>query len=64
MAAAVGLKRKKGRIHGRANGLKRKKWPHMSLSQKSLLPFLQQSGATTGVTISEGTATYDYERPC
>ena len=35
-----------------------------SLSQKSLLPCLQQSGATTGVTISEDTATYDYERPC
>ena len=40
-------------------------WPRPpSLSQKSLLPCLQQSGATTGVTISEGTATYDYERPC
>ena len=37
---------------------------YSSLSQKSLLPCLQQSDATTGVTISEDTATYGYERPC
>ena len=34
----------------------------LSLSQKSPLPCLRQNGATTGATISESTATYDYQR--
>ena len=34
--------------------------PHMSLSQKSPRPCLRQNGATTGVTIPNSTAIYDY----
>ena len=33
----------------------------LSLSQKSPRPCLRQNGATTGVTIPERTATYDYQ---
>ena len=35
-----------------------------SLSQKSPRPCLRQNGATTGVTISESTAIYDYQGRC
>ena len=36
----------------------------LSLSQKSPRPCLRQNGATTGVTIPERTATYDYQGRC
>ena len=36
----------------------------LSLSQKSPRPCLRQNGATTGVTIPECTATYDYQGRC
>ena len=36
----------------------------LSLSQKSPRPCLRQNGATTGVTIPESTAIYDYQGRC
>ena len=36
----------------------------LSLSQKSPRPCLRQNGATTGVTIPERTAIYDYQGRC
>ena len=39
-------------------------WIQLSLSQKSPRPCLRQNGATTGVTIPESTAIYDYQGRC
>ena len=36
----------------------------LSLSQKFPRPCLRQNGATTGVTIPESTAIYDYQGRC